>query len=42
VISKLSLYGEIRAKLQPTTQAYFQQKDFKDVKILNDMLVSSN
>ena len=42
VLSRLPLYGEIRAKLHPTTEAYFAQKDFKDTKILSDLFLSSN
>lgn len=30
LISKHPLYGELRSKLQPTTEAYFSQKNFKD------------
>ena len=42
VLSKLPLYGEVRAKLQPTTEAYFAQRNFKDSKILQDLYESSN
>lgn len=37
VLSKLPLYGELRAKLQPTTVALFEQRNFKDTKILSDL-----
>lgn len=42
VLSRVPLYGEIRAKLHPTTEAFFAQKDFKDTKILADLYTSSN
>ena len=42
VMSKLPLYGEVRAKLQPTTEAYFAQRNFKDTQILQDLFESSN
>lgn len=42
VISKLPLYGEVRAKLQPTTAAFFHQRNFKDTQILQDLYESSN
>lgn len=41
-MSRLPLYGEIRAKLQPTTEAFFQQKNFEDKSLLKDMFQSSN
>ena len=42
VMSKLPLYGEVRAKLQPTTEAFFAQRNFKDTQILQDLYDSSN
>jgi hypothetical protein len=41
-MSKHPLYGELRSKLQPTTEAYFSQKNFKDCKILEDLYKSAN
>jgi hypothetical protein len=37
LMSKKPLYGELRSKLQPTTEAFFMQKDFKDTQILADL-----
>ena len=42
VMSRIPLYGELRAKLQPTTEAFFAQKDFRDTQILEDLYKSSN
>jgi hypothetical protein len=42
VLSRLPLYGEVRAKLQPTTEAFFAQRNFKDTQILQDLYESSN
>lgn len=41
-MSKVPIYGELRAKLQPTTQALFEQKNFKDTKILEDFYDHAN
>jgi len=41
-LTKVPIYGELRAKLQPTTQALFEQKNFKDTKILEDLYNHAN
>ena len=41
-MTKVPIYGELRAKLQPTTQALFEQKNFKDTKILEDLYNHAN
>lgn len=42
VLTKVPIYGELRAKLQPTTLALFEQKNFKDTKILEDLYKHAN
>ena len=42
ILSRIPIYGELRAKLQPTTQALFDQKNFKDTKILSDLYIHAN
>ena len=42
VLSRVPIYGELRAKLQPTVQALFEQKNFKDTQILQDFYETAN
>jgi hypothetical protein len=37
VLSKVPLYGVLTAKLELITQAYFNEKDFSKVKVLEQM-----
>ena len=42
LLSKTPLFGVLFAKLHPTTQAYFEQNNFKDTRILEDMFHNAN
>ncbi|CDW75236.1 UNKNOWN [Stylonychia lemnae] len=42
IMSKIPIYGQLRAKLQPTTQALFAQLNFNDTTILSDFYKHAN
>ena len=40
VVSNLPFYGIIASRMQPTTQAYFEQKNFTNTDIISDTFIS--